>query len=84
MKGCNRPLGGTLKPAVGGEGPGHTPSPPDSSPSESTQPWTLDLDKRREAALCLVYLIWDSQFGNGVLDGGLMISRGAAERREER
>lgn len=46
----------------GGEGPGHTPSPPDSSPSESTQPWTLDLDKRREAALCLVYLIWETKF----------------------
>lgn len=62
MKECNRPLGGTLNPALGGEGPGHTPSPPDSSPSESTQPWTLDLDNRREAALCLVYLIWDLKF----------------------
>jgi hypothetical protein len=62
MKGCNRPLRETLKSAVGGEGPGHPPSPPDSSPSGSTQQWTLDLDKRREAALCLVDLICDSQF----------------------
>lgn len=63
MKECNKPVGGTVNPAVGGEGPGHTPSPPGSAPSESTQPWTLDLDNRREAALLfLVYLVWDSKF----------------------
>lgn len=57
MKGCNRRLGGTLKSEVGGEGPGHTPSPPDSSLTGSTQPWTLDLDKWREAVL---WWIWFS------------------------
>lgn len=84
MKGYNRRLGGTLKPAVGGEGSGHTPSPPDSSPSEYTQPWTLDSDKRTEAALCLVSLVGDSQFWKWNAGWGLMISREAVKRREER
>lgn len=80
MKQGNSLLGRTLKSAVWGGGAWTHPfpqTPPPQGPL-SHGLWTW----MREAAHFLVDLFWILSFGNGVLDGGLMLSRGATERRK--